>query len=63
MRATNSAAENGLDISPTYDNDVHCDEHISNIATDLQDIETNKVKESIYMSVMIDGERFFCDRK
>ncbi len=54
--ATNYAAEkNGLDISPTYDNDVRCAELISNIAADIQDIEANKLKKSNYLSVMIDG--------
>ena len=40
--------KNGLDISPTYDNDVRCAELVSTIAKDLQDCEASKVKVSFH---------------
>ena len=40
--------KNGLDISPTYDNDMRCAELVLTIAKDLQDCEASKVKVSFH---------------
>ena len=47
--------KNGLDITPTYDNDVRCAELISTIARDLQEESASQIKECNYISIMIDG--------
>ena len=54
--------KNGLDISPTYDNNVRCAELVSTITKDLQDCEVSKVKdlntenEAVYIRYVRDGE-------
>ncbi|KAL8572378.1 hypothetical protein ACOMHN_023147 [Nucella lapillus] len=47
--------KNGLNITPTYDNDVRCAELISTIASDLQEENASQIKDCKYISIMIDG--------
>ena len=48
---------NGLDISPTYDNNVRCAELVSTIGKDLQDSAASKVKECPYISIMTNNKK------
>lgn len=48
--------KNGLDINPTYDNDVRCAEMIGQIAEGIRDALAAHVQAAPYLSVLIDGD-------
>ena len=48
--------KNGVDISPTYDNDVKCAEFISSICESMKSDLCDLLKSTRYASVIIDGD-------
>ena len=48
--------KNGVDISPTYDNDVKCAEFISSICESMKSDLCDRLKSTRYTSIIIDGD-------
>lgn len=48
--------KNGVDINPTYDNDVRCAEMIGQIADIMRESLSAKLKAAKYLAVLIDGD-------
>lgn len=48
--------KNGVDINPTYDNDVRCAEMIGQIADIMRESLSAKLKAVKYLAILIDGD-------
>lgn len=48
--------KNGVDINPTYDNDVRCAEMIGQIADIMRESLSAKLKPVKYLAILIDGD-------
>lgn len=48
--------KNGLDLSATYGNDIHCAELVSTIAADLRKVTADALQHSRYVPILIDGD-------
>lgn len=48
--------KNGLDINPTYDNDVRCAEMVGQIADSFRDALAAQLQDASYLSILIDGD-------
>lgn len=55
-RLSDSTTKNGVDINPTYDNDVRCAEMIGQIADIMRESLSAKLKAAKYLAILIDRD-------